>query len=318
MDPDPSEHPPSAGDIRAGTRWLLVAFSVLTLLGVVQLLLLADVADRYWAWTIHTEATAAFLGAGYAAGFVLAMLSLRQTQWSRIRIPLVTVAAFTVLTCVATLIHLHRLHLTSRGSIARGVAWIWLVVYLLVPVVCLVVIARQERRRKRAEAVLRPMPDWLTVLLAAEGALLFAAGAVLFAGGMVVHHDVPSSATDFWPWALMPLGAQVTGAWLIAFGVATAMAIRDGDLSRLFVSAVAYTFFGVFELVAVIWHWPQVSLQGTWRWTYPVVLVAIVLTGAYGWCAARRGAGGHGMLSWADTLRPPTTTSVRGRSEVGG
>ena len=79
-----------AGEVRAGTRWLLVAFAGLTFLAVTQLLLLADVADRYWAWTIRTELTAAFLGAAYGAGFVLAVASLRQDDWSRIRVPVVT------------------------------------------------------------------------------------------------------------------------------------------------------------------------------------------------------------------------------------
>ena len=82
---------------------LLVVFAVLTLLAVNQLFVLADVADQYWAWTIHTEMTAAFIGAAYAAGFVLSVLSLRQGRWSRIRIPLITVTVFTVLTAVATL-----------------------------------------------------------------------------------------------------------------------------------------------------------------------------------------------------------------------
>src|SRR3712207_1481506 len=130
-----------------GTRWLLVAFSVLTLLAVFQLLVLADVADRFWAWTIRTELTAAFLGAAYGGGFVLAVVSLRQRRWSRIRLPVVTVTAFTWLTAVATVIHLHRLHLASGGPFARVAAWVWLAVYLVIPLVCLVVVARQERRR---------------------------------------------------------------------------------------------------------------------------------------------------------------------------
>src|SRR3712207_8878344 len=78
-----------------GTRRLLVAFAVLTLLAVVQLLVLADVADTYWAWTIRTELTAAFLGAAYGGGFVLSVSALRQKEWSRIRLPVVTVTAFT-------------------------------------------------------------------------------------------------------------------------------------------------------------------------------------------------------------------------------
>ena len=142
----------------AGTRWLLTAFALLTVLAVVQLLLLADVADRYWAWTIHTEQSAAFVGAGYGAGLVLSLLALRMTRWSQIRIPIVTVTVFTVLTTVSTFVHMHRLHLETGGPIARLSAWTWLAVYLVVPLWCVVVIARQEYARGPAEPVIRPMP----------------------------------------------------------------------------------------------------------------------------------------------------------------
>ena len=197
MTPVESADQRSAEEIQAGTRRLLVAFAVFTLLAVVQLLLLADVADRYWAWTIRTELTAAFLGAAYAAGFVLAVVALRQETWSRIRVPVITVTVFTVLTSVATLIHLHRFHLTSGGPVARAAAWIWLAVYLLIPLACLVVVVRQEHRRRRADVVHRPMPGWLTGLLAVEGTVLFAAGTLLFAGGMTVHHHEPETAASF-------------------------------------------------------------------------------------------------------------------------
>jgi hypothetical protein len=286
MDGVGTERRRSSDEIRAGTRWLLVAFAVLTALAVTQLLLLADVADRYWAWTIRTELTAAFLGAAYGAGFVLAVVALRQDEWSRIRVPLVTVTAFTSLTAVATLIHLHRLHLVSGGPVARAAAWIWLVVYVVVPLACLVVVLRQERHRDRPATVLRPMPGWLVGLLAVEGAVLSTAGVVLFAGGLTVHHHEPRSAAGFWPWALTPLSAQIIGAWLIAFGLAAAMAIHQRDLSRLLVSAVTYTAFGVFEFVAVFWYWPQLSRNDSWLWAYFALLASIVLTGAYGWWAA--------------------------------
>ena len=36
-----------------------------------------------FAWTIQPPLTAAFLGAGYAAGFVLVVLSLRDPVWAR-------------------------------------------------------------------------------------------------------------------------------------------------------------------------------------------------------------------------------------------
>jgi hypothetical protein len=272
--------------VRAGTRWLLTTFAVLTLLAVNQLLFLADVADRYWAWTIHTEASAAFVGAAYGAGFVLSVLSLRMSRWSEIRIPIMTVTAFTVLTSVATIVHMHRLHLTSGGLIAQLAAWLWLAVYLVIPLACILVIARQERSSGPADGIDRPMPEWLVWVLAGEGVVLSCVGAVLFLGGMTVHHH-ESPLTAFWPWSLTPLSAMVIGAWLLAFGLAAEMAIQEFDLGRLFVSGVTYTAFGLFELVALIWHWPQVDPRDPYLWAYLALLVAIVVTGGYGWRAAR-------------------------------
>jgi len=273
-------------EIRTGTRWLLVAFLVLTLLAVNQLFVLADVADRYWAWTIPTEMTAGFLGAAYAAGFVLSGLSLRENRWSRIRVPVVTVTVFTMVTAVATLVHAHRLHLHDGGTVARVSAWVWLAVYLVVPVAAALVVYRQESTWRRPEDVLRPIPGRLRILLALQGAVMFVAGVVLFGGGLTVHHHV-ESVTAFWPWKIMPLGSMAIGAWLIALGVAAAMVIGQRDLGRLFVSAVTYTVFGVFELAALIWHWPQVRAGDPWTWIYLAVLVLITGTGAVGWRAAR-------------------------------
>lgn len=279
----------SAGGVLPGTKWLLTAFAALTLLAVVQLFVLADVADRYWAWTIHTEQSAAFVGAGYGAGLVLSLLALRMTRWSEIRIPIVTVTAFTVLTTVSTFVHMHRLHLETGGPIARMSAWTWLAVYLVVPLWCVVVIARQEYARGPAEPVIRPMPRWLVRVLAVEGVVLFAAGTLLFVGGVSVHHHNATELTSFWPWSLTPMSAMVIGAWLVAFALAAWMAIRQHDLAKLLVPSATYTAFGVFELGAVIWHWPQVSSKDPWTWVYVSVLVAITITGAYGWREARRG-----------------------------
>jgi hypothetical protein len=319
MTPVVSEDQRSAGEIRAGTRWLLVAFAVLTLLAVIQLLVLSDVADRLWAWTIRTELTAAFVGAAYAAGFVLSVVSLRQGDWGQIRVPVLTVTAFTWLTAVATVIHLHRLHIVDGESFQRAVAWIWVAVYLVIPLACLAVVVRQERHRNRRGPALRPMPEWLTAVLATEGAVLGAAGVVLYASGSTVHHHEPRVAAGFWPWELMPLSSQVIGAWLIALGLAAALAISQGDLSRLLVSAVTYCAFGVFQFVAVFWYWPQLRRDDVWLWGYLLLLAAIVLTGAYGWWAARdasRHESGPDRAADARRLSPvPGRRSPDGRGD---
>src|ERR671917_1489943 len=120
---------PAVSDgVLPATRKVLVAFAVLTLLAANQLLVVASFTDRYFAWTISARPTSAFLGAAYAAGFVLSVLALRQDRWRDVRVPLVTVTVFTVLTLIPTMIHLHVVHLWDGGWASRVAAWVWLAI----------------------------------------------------------------------------------------------------------------------------------------------------------------------------------------------
>ena len=83
---------------------------------------------------------------------------------------------------------------------------------------------------------------------------------------------------SFWPWRLMPLGAQVIGAWLLALAVATALVIWERDLDRLLVPAVTYTAFGVFQLLVALRYWTQIRPDYQWGWAYVGLLVSIAST----------------------------------------
>ena len=83
----------NSGHVRTGTRILLGGFALLTLGAASQLLLFGGSTDRYFAWTITVEPMAGFLGAAYAAGFVLSVLSLRQARWESVRVTVVAVTA---------------------------------------------------------------------------------------------------------------------------------------------------------------------------------------------------------------------------------
>jgi hypothetical protein len=270
------------------TRKVLVAFTVLTLLAANQLLVVASITDRYFAWTISLRATSAFIGAAYAAGFLLAAFALRRNHWRDVRVALVTVTVFTLLTLLPTLIHLHVFHLWEGGWGARLAAWVWLAIYVVVPIACLTVVVQQQRQPGEITVVAHPMPRWLSSVLAVQGVTLFVVGAVMFLGAARVHH-LPDGAMSFWPWRLMPLGAQVIGAWLLALAVATALVIRERDLDRLLVPAVTYTAFGVFQLLVALRYWTQVRPDYQWGWAYVGLLLSIALTGGYGCWAATRG-----------------------------
>jgi hypothetical protein len=270
------------------TRRTFVAFAILTLLAANQLLLVGAFTDRYFAWTISVRPNAAFLGAAYAAGSVLALLALRRDRWQDVRVALITVTVFTVLTLVPTILHLHKFHLMDGGVVAQLAAWVWLAIYLVVPIACVAVVVRQQLQPSERRPILRPMPGWLTALLLAEGAVLGSVGLMLFLGGAKAHH-LPEGGMSFWPWRLTPLSAMTEGIWLLALAVAAGLVVVERDLSRLLVPAVTYAAFGAFQLLVAARYWTQHRPDYQWGWAYLGMLVVIAATGAYGCWAASRG-----------------------------
>ena len=274
------------GHVRTGTRLLLFGFALLTFLAASQLLLFGGSTDRYFAWTITVEPMAGFLGAAYAAGFVLSVLSLRQARWERVRVTVVAVTAFTMLALVPTLIHLHKLHLMMGAPAARFAAWFWLIVYLITPPACVAVLIRQEVAKRSPVRHVMPMPLWLAALIGLQGAILAGVGGILFVRSIRVH-ELTSDAMHFWPWRLTPLTAGIVGAWLIAFGVAAVTAIWQRDLADLVVPATGYAAFGLFELLVLFRYRTDVRPDSPWRWVYLVFLATVLLAGVYGLWAGR-------------------------------
>src|SRR4051812_26851001 len=181
-------------------RALLVVFSVLTALAVGALYVLAERTSDFFAWTIQPPLTAAFLGAGYAAGFVLVVLSLRDPVWAHSRVAVLTILAFVVLTTIATFLHIDRFHFMGEfagsGFAAKAAAWFWLTVYVVVPVLMLLLLLPQERSRGIDPAPRHPVPLVLRIALALESVVLTGTGLALFV--------VPATSERLWPWPLTP------------------------------------------------------------------------------------------------------------------
>jgi hypothetical protein len=260
-------------------RALLMVFCALTLLAVGALFVLSDNTAETFAWTIKPSITAAFLGAGYAAGFVLVALSLRDPVWAHNRVPVLTIFVFVALTLVATLIHINKMHFDDDfgglSFLARAAAWFWLAVYVFVPVAMLVALFRQERAPGDDPAPEHPVPLPLRVALGLESAVLLVVGLMLFID--------PEMAPRVWPWTLTPFTGRVIAAWLVAFGLATALAAVAGDLERLRTAAIAYTTFGVLVLVTVARYTGELDWDDPPTWTLLGVTAAMTVTGAIGW-----------------------------------
>jgi hypothetical protein len=288
----PAEPAPPRGDrVRPGTRALLVVFVVFTLLAVNELLVLGGHTERWFAWRIQGRGNSAFLGAAYAAGTVLSVLALRRRRWIEVRVPVVTVTAFTVLTLVPTLAHRHVLNLMAPAPVARLAAWVWLAVYVVVPVAGTLGVVRQERAVPRPEVVRQPMPAALVAVLLVQAAALAGAGAVLYVGGWGKHMPIAEMRPG-WPWPITPLTSQVVGAWLLAFGFALVLAVRERDLSRMLVPAVAYAVFGAVEVAVLLLSRSAPGTDPLWLWADVTLFATLVPVGVHGARAASPERGG--------------------------
>jgi hypothetical protein len=284
------EAPPGTRRLLPGMRVLLLVFAGLTAIAVVALFVLSENTEITFAWTIQPPLTAAFLGAGYGAGFVLVVLTLRDPVWAHSRVPVLTIFVFTVLTLVATLLHVNRMHFDddfgALGVFPKVAAWFWLAVYVGIPAAMLVLLTRQERAPGTDPPARHPVPVVLRAALAVESVVLLATGGVLF--------GMPDRLSP-WPWTLTPLTGRVIAAWLLSFGLATGLAAVAGDLVRLRTAAIAYTVFGVLVLVALARYAGTPRWADPSAWVFVGLAVAMVLTGAAGWRLAprpERGAGG--------------------------
>ena len=260
-------------------RALLMVFCALTALAVGALFILSDNTAETFAWTIKPSITAAFLGAGYAAGFVLVALSLRDPVWAHNRVPVLTIFVFVAVTLVATLVHINKMHFDDDfgglSFLAKAAAWFWLAVYVFVPVAMLVALFRQERAPGDDPPPEHPVPLLLRVALGIESAVLLLVGLMMFVD--------PTTAPLVWPWELTPFTGRVIAAWLIAFGLATALAAVAVDLERLRTAAIAYTTFGALVLVTVARYTADFDWDDPPTWTLLVVTAAMTATGAVGW-----------------------------------
>ena len=119
---------------------------------------------------------AGFLGSAYAAGFRAQRARGALRDWRVVRVPFLTILVFVWLTAGATFFHLHRLHVQAPGDgpLAEVAAWLWIAVYVVVPMAMTVLLPRQPlvASRVRGRAPVAPLPRPLTAVLVAQGVVL--------------------------------------------------------------------------------------------------------------------------------------------------
>ncbi len=254
-------------------RGLLLAAGALVFLAGFQLFILTEQTNLYFAWTIQPPLTAAFLGAGYFASFLLKVLAAREREWARTRIAVPAVFTFTTLTLIATLLHADRFHFNAPFLPAQAAAWFCLAIYAIVPPTMLVVWVRQLRIRGDDPARSAPISKPFLIVLFFQAVIMLLVGAGLFV--------FPSTFDPGWPWKLTPLTSRAIGAWLIGLGVFAAHAVAENDYSRIRPGVVSYIAFSLLELVALVRYPTSISWDQPVSWLYTGFLVSILLIGMF-------------------------------------
>lgn len=270
--------------VRQVTRpmaWLVVPFVVLAGLGALQLYVFPGETERYFAWTLRPQPSATFMGAGYAAGVVLTVLSYRRQPWATTRIATYTIFVFVCAMLATTLLHLDRMHLHSNIASARVAAWLWVLVYLSITPALGILLVHQLRQPGSDPPRTRYLPGWLRLALGAEGVTMIVAGIVLFCW--------PSQSDRWWMWSITALSGRAIAAWLLPIGWAGLQAVAENDLDRLRPAAVTYTLLGAFWLIALARAGDEIRWQRLTAWLYTASALSVLAIGAAGWRLALRG-----------------------------
>jgi hypothetical protein len=252
-----------------------VMFVVLPLLFIagIQLFILSEHTDFYFAWTIALPLTAAFMGAGYWAALIAAYLALRQAASTWVRLTGPTAVAATFLLGIATFLHLDKFHLTSPALLTRFVTWVWVIVYVVAPLYFLVLLIRQGRDVDDTMGA-HPIPSWIRAGYLFQAALGLLSGIPLFL--------IPGVSSPFWPWALTPLTARAVSAWLIAYGLACLAVNRENDLPNTNGTRASLLAFCLLQFVALARYFSSFDLTKPVAWIYLLFLLVGVFIGAAG------------------------------------
>ncbi len=243
------------------------AFAVVPLLFIagVQLFILSEQTELYFAWTIPLPLTAAFMGAGYWAALAHALILVRNPSWKGALASILAGLTATTLLLVATLLHLNQFHLDSPSFITRFVTWVWIAVYIITPPVFLYFLITGFRSVERKDERRKPFSSLGRMVF-----YLLAAFGLIFGLGLFF---LPTTFSPLWPWNLPPLASRAVGAWLTTFGVATATLAWVGDWDKGKGTLASLLAFCILQLVVLLRYPENVDFANPLAWVYFLFLL---------------------------------------------
>jgi hypothetical protein len=255
----------------------LVAAGVIPfLLGAAYILYLrpAETGQRF-AWEIAAPMTALFMGAGYLGGAYFFARCLIERRWHRVAAGFPPIAVYTAIMLAATLLHF------DKFITANWAFYVWLVIYILTPILVAGVWLLNRRRdpgRPDADEVL--LSPAIGRVLAAIGILLLACAALAFA--------LPTRAAELWVWPLTPLTARVLAGWQALLGVGALTLSRERRWSGWRIPLQSILLWQALVLVASLFRPDAFGETGPLNWFTIYTLVGVLVAAALYFYMERR------------------------------
>jgi hypothetical protein len=265
---------PGPRPLTAGMRGVFIGGVVAVLVAGFQLYVLSEETERWFAWTIGSPLTAAFLGGWYWMALVLVAFGARETTWAPARVPLPGVLAFMWTTLAATLLHLDLFHFDEGPTSARVAAWVWIVVYIVGPPGETFYYVRQLREPGVDRSSGQPLPAPFRIATAVLGG-----GLVVLGVGLFVH---PAWGQTVWPWPLTPLTARAIAAWLVGWGFVHVSAVVVDDWGALRSTTASLAVFVVLQAGALARYGDEIAWERPVAVIYVATLVILLGGSAYG------------------------------------
>ena len=247
---------------------LFVLVLPLLFIAGIQLFILSNQTDTYFAWTFAAPLPAAFLGAGYWAAMFHAYSGVRAKGWEYVRSSMPAALTATTLLTITTFLHFGRFHLDSPLFITRFVTCVWIAVYILVPPILLIAWIIQIRLPGAHVRGENPLPAWMRGSFALLAVFALACGIGLFL--------VPDAMSAIWPWPIMPLAGRAVSSWMCAFGVACAALTFENDIKYGAGTSSSLFAFCVLEMIVVIRYVAAID----WGKPLAIVYIAFLVFGA--------------------------------------
>jgi succinate dehydrogenase hydrophobic anchor subunit len=239
----------------------------------VQLFILSEQTETYFAWTFASPISAAFMGAGYWAAMLHAYSGARASSWANVRTSMPAALTATSLLTITTFLHLDKFHFDSPLLITRFVTWVWIIVYVTVPFILFAAWIIQARLPGANIKGRHPLRTWMK-----GGYAILAVFALLSGLGLFI---APTAMSTIWPWEVTPLAGRAISSWLTAFGMACAALTLENDIKHGAGTASSLFAFCILQLIVLARYSSAIDWEKPLSTVYILFLVlGILISGA--------------------------------------